>query len=171
MTEFNVSNYRINRIISHHDFLDKESKARNTIKKKHTKLLNVCLGIEFFLIISELGMVGSSVALHAIIPFSVPISIGLTSCSIILRSSSRLTAQKINKHLEIESLARAKFNSIEEKFTKAIQDDKITDEEFNDIEQEIKNFENMKSNILSKYNSGRTEVWDSLKRNLQKLKK
>ena len=116
-------------------------------------------------------MFGISVALPAIIPFSLPISIGLTSCSIILRSSSRLIAQKINKYLEIESLARAKFNTIEEKFTKAIQDGIITDEEFNDFEQEIKNYENMKSSILIKYNSGRTEVWDSLKKNLQKLKK
>jgi ABC-type transport system involved in multi-copper enzyme maturation permease subunit len=154
--------------MSHHDFLDKESKDRNTVKKKYTKLLNVCLGIEFFLIISELGMVGSSIALPAVIPFSVPISIGLTSCSIILRSSSRLIAQKINKHLEIESLARAKFNSIEEKFAKALQDGKITDEEFTDIEQEINNYENMKASILSKYNSGRTEVWDSLKNKLKK---
>jgi hypothetical protein len=151
--------------MSHYDISGKESKDRNTIKEMYTKLLNVCLGIEFFLIISELGIVGSSIALPAVIPFSVPISIGLTSCSIILRSSSRLIAKKINKHLEIESLARAKFNSTEETFTKAVQDGKITDEEFNDIEREIKNYENMKLNILNKYNSDRTEVWDSLKKN------
>jgi hypothetical protein len=72
-----------------------------------------------------------------------------------------------------------KLNSIEEKFTKAIKDGKITDEEFNDIEQEIKNNENLKSSILNenkgknlsnklqpidkKRTSGRNEVWDSLK--------
>jgi hypothetical protein len=110
-------------------------------------------------------------ALPVVIPFSVPISIGLTSCSIILSSSSRVIAKKINKHLEIESLAKAKFNSTEEKFTTAVQDGKITDDEFNAIEQEIKNYESMKSNILNKYNSDRTEVWVSLKKNLQKLKK
>jgi hypothetical protein len=73
-------------------------------------------------------------------------------------------------------LAKAKLNSNEEKFTKAIKDGKITAEEFNDIEQEI-NYENMKSNILNEYNNelkmhlidkgrtlGRNEVWDSLKK-------
>jgi multidrug efflux pump subunit AcrB len=64
--------------MSHYDFLEKESKARNTIKKRYAKILNVCLGIEFFLIISELGMVGSSIVLPVVIPFSVPISTELT---------------------------------------------------------------------------------------------
>jgi hypothetical protein len=32
-----------------------------------------------------------------------------------------------------------------------MKDGEITDEEFNDIEQEIKNYENMKSNFLSEY--------------------
>jgi hypothetical protein len=49
-------------------------------------------------------------------------------------------------------LAKAELNSIEEKFTKAVKDGKITDEEFNDIEQEIKNYEYIKSNILNEYN-------------------
>jgi hypothetical protein len=54
-----------------------------------------------------------------------------------------LITKKINKHSEIELLAKSKLNSIEEKFTKAIKD-----EEFYGIEQEIKSYENMKSNIL-----------------------
>lgn len=60
--------------------------------------------------------------------------------------------KKINKHSEIDLLAKAELNSIEEKFTKAVKDGKITDEEFNDIEQEIKNYEYIKSNILNEYN-------------------
>ena len=59
---------------------------------------------------------------------------------------------------------------MEEKFTKAIKDGEITDEEFNDIHQEIKIYENMKSVILNghKVNNDlidkvRTEVFDSIK--------
>ena len=48
-------------------------------------------------------------------------------------------------------LAKTKLNSIEEKFTKAIKDGEITDEEFDNIEQKIKNYENMKSVILNEY--------------------
>jgi len=70
----------------------------------------------------------------------------------------------------MELLAKTKLNSIEEKFTKAIKDGEIRDEEFNDIEQEIRNYENMKSNILNEYGVNndlidevRIEVWDSIK--------
>ena len=80
------------------------------------------------------------------IPFSAPISVALTSCLAILRSTSTLI---INKHSKIELLAKTKLNSIEEKFTKTIKDGEITDEELNDIEQEIRNYENMKSDILN----------------------
>ena len=52
--------------------------------------------------------------------------------------SKWIYSEKINKHSEIELLAKAKLNSIEEKFTKAIKNGTITDEEFNDNEQEIK---------------------------------
>jgi len=118
------------------------------------------------------------------IPCSVPISVGLTTYAKSLRSASGLIT-KINKHSEIQLLAKAKLNSIEEKFTKAIKDGKIIDEKFNDNEQEIKNYEIMKSDILNEYNKGKTsinsdlklqliykgrtlgrnEVWDSLKNN------
>jgi len=43
-----------------------------------------------------------------------------------------------------------------------MKNDEITDEDFNDIEQETENFENMKSNILNEYKV-RTEVLDLIK--------
>ena len=86
----------------------------------------------------ELATVGTSIAVTIVIPVSVPISVALTNFATILRSTSGLITKKINKHSEIELLAKAKLNSIEETFTKAIKDGNITDEEFNDIEQEIK---------------------------------
>ena len=59
---------------------------------------------------------------------------------------------------------------MEEKFTKAIKDGEITDEEFENIEQEINNYENTWSVILNEYKGNndlidkvRTEVLDSIK--------
>jgi hypothetical protein len=142
--------------MNHYEFLEKERKNRNNLKNNYTKLSNACLGTECVLIVSELGMVGTSIVLPVIIPFSVPLSVGLTSCSIVLRSLCRFIAKKIRKHSEIELLAEAKLNSIEEKFTKAIKDGKITENEFNDIEQEIKNYDSMKTSILNEYNKRKT---------------
>jgi len=65
--------------------------------------------------------------------------------------NKELHNQKNSKHSKIELLAKTELNSIEEKFTKAIKDGEITDEEFDNIEQKIKNYENMKSVILNEY--------------------
>jgi len=153
LPEFDMKNYQINHIMNQYKYLYEKRKTRNNLKKKYVKLTNACLGREFFITVSELGMVGTSIALPIIIPFRVPISVTLTTCSTILRSTNGLIAKKINKHLEMESLSKAKLNSIEEKFMKAIKDGKITDEEFNDIEQEIINYGNIKSDNLNDYNN------------------
>jgi hypothetical protein len=51
-------------------------------------------------------------------------------------------------------LAKVTLNSLEEKFTKAVKDRKITDEECSDIHHEIKKYENMKSSILNSTKRG-----------------
>jgi hypothetical protein len=148
---FDMNNYRINHIMNQYKYLDEERKTRSNLKKKYDKLSAACFGTDFFITVSELGIVGTSIALPVMIPFSVPVSVTLTACLAILRSTNGFITKKISKHSKIELLAKTKLNSIEEKFTKAIKDGEITDEEFNDIEQEIKNYENMKSNILNEY--------------------
>jgi len=136
--DFDMNNYRINHIMNQYKYLDEERKTRNNLKKKYDKLSNACFGAEFFMTVSELGIVGTSIALPVMIPFSVPVSVALTTCLAILRSTNGLITKTVNKHSKIELLAKAKLNSIEDKFTKAMTDGEITDEEFNDIKQEIK---------------------------------
>ena len=131
-------------------YLDEEIKARNNTKKKYTKLANLCLGTEFFLIAFELGLTGSTIAVPVITPVSAPI-VALTTCSAVLKSIGRLVAKKTSKRSEIELLAKSKLDSLEEKFNKAINDEEITDDEFFDILQEIKNYESMKQSIQNKY--------------------
>ena len=94
-----------------------------------------------------MGVVGTSVAL----PISVPFSIALTTCTAILKLVYSFVTKKVNKHSEIVLLAKSKLNLIKEKLAKAIKDGEITDEEYNDIEEEIKNYESMKLNILNEY--------------------
>jgi len=96
------------------------------------------LGTEFFIIITELGIVGTSFALPVIVPVSVPFSVALTTCTAILKSVYSFVTKKIDKHSEIELLAKSKLNSIEKKFAKVIKVGKRTVEEYEDIKQEIK---------------------------------
>jgi len=48
-------------------------------------------------------------------------------------------------------LAGSKLNSLKEKFNKAINDGEISEQEFFDIQQEIKNYESMKQSIKNEY--------------------
>ena len=98
-----------------------------------------------------MGIVGTSVALPVIVPVSEQFSVALTTCTAILKSVYNFVTKKVNKHSEIELLAKSKLNSLEEKFAKAMKDGKITYDEYNDIEQEIKNDESTELNILNEY--------------------
>jgi len=160
MPEFDSQNYKINRIMCHYNYLDKEIKARNNLKKKYTKVSSTTFGIECLVTVVELGAIVSSLAVPILIPLSAPISVGLTTTMALLRSSSGLLSRKINKHAAIELLARSKLDSIEEKFYKAIKDGKLTDEEFNDIEQEVKNYNKMKQQILGEFQKGKKQASD-----------
>jgi hypothetical protein len=80
-----MSEFRINRIMDQYMYLDEERKTRNNLKKKYTRVSNVCLGTELFIIVSELGITGTSIALPVIMPVSAPV-VALTTCSTILKS-------------------------------------------------------------------------------------
>ena len=108
LPEFDMNNYRINNIMNQYKFLDEERKIRNYLKNKYVKLSNACFGTEIFITVSELGTVGTSIALPVIIPFSLPLSVRLTTCATILRSTSGFITKKINKHSEIDLLAKSK---------------------------------------------------------------
>lgn len=189
--EYNSHNYKINRIMHQYKYLDEERIMRNRLKKKYKKVSNASFGIECFITASELGTVAASFVVPILVPISIPLSVGLTTIMAALRSTSGIIDSKINKHSAIELLAESKLNSIEEKFGKVIKDGKITEEEFNDIENEIKNFNKMKASILSEFKKGkrnpseignelklsllekgktigRAEAWDSFRKELHK---
>jgi uncharacterized membrane protein len=92
-------------------------------------LSNIFLGTEIFLILCELGITGSTIALPVITPVSVPVFVALATCSTVLKSIGSMITKKTSK---------SKLNSLEEKFNKAINDGEISDEEFSDVQQEIK---------------------------------
>ena len=158
LPEFSETNYRLNRIMQDYKYLDDEIKMRINLKKRYKKLSNAISMTDYLIILSELGMVGSSIALPIITPFSVPVSVGLTVSSTILKSSWGYFNKKIEKHNTIELLAKSKRNSIETKFMKAIKDGKLSDNEFNDIEDEIRNYNEMKEKLLKEYNRNINET-------------
>jgi len=93
-------------------YLNEERTTRGNLIKKYVKLSNAYFGTELFITVSELGIFGASIALPIMIPFSAPISVALTACLAILRSTNGLITKKVNKHSKIALLAKTKLNSI-----------------------------------------------------------
>lgn len=151
----NTSNYKINQLIQYHKFLKDEEKERNRLKKSYSKLGKSIVGAEFVMTALEIALTAGSIALPFLVPITTLSCLGLTIGSVSAKSAWAILGQKKNKHSEVELLAKSKLNSINEKFVKAIEDGIITDDEFKNISQEIKNFEMMKAEILSKYSKSK----------------
>ena len=62
---------------------------------------------------------------------------------------SKKLSLKAQKHEKITVIAEAKLNSIRDHVSKALDDGKISDQEFSLILAELKNFQEMKNKIVS----------------------
>jgi hypothetical protein len=152
------SSYRINHIMDMKRNLDKEFTNREGFKKRYQKFDKSLFGLECTSVVSELALVGSSVAFPLLIPFATPVCLGLTAVTMILRNGSKIITKKIEKHNTIATLAKSKLSSIREKFSRAIEDGTISESEFNDIVKEIQSYEVLKKEILSNFNTGSSEL-------------
>jgi len=104
-----------NYIADLYEYLNEE-RLLEVILKKSMSNYQKLVSEEEILTVSELRLVVVSIALHIVIPFSAPISVALTDCSAILRSTSGLINKKVKKKSKIELLAMNKLNSIEKYF-------------------------------------------------------
>ena len=158
-----VTNYRINKIGEYVKYLDAELKDRERLKKSYGKFDKTLFVIECTCMVTELGITGTSFVLPPLMLISTPVCLGLTVISAVLRNGSKMLTKKIDKHSAIELLAKSKRNSIDEKYTKAMEDGKISDLEFQDIRKEISNYDEMKKNILNSFKKGGMEITELTK--------
>jgi hypothetical protein len=146
-----TTNYKINKIGDYIKYLDAELRDRERLKKSYGKFDKTLFGVECTCMVTELGVTGASFFLPLV---STPICLGLTLFSAVLRNGSKMLTRKIDKHSAIELLAKSKRNSIDEKYTKAMEDGVISDVEFQDIRKEIANYDEMKKTILKEFKKG-----------------
>jgi hypothetical protein len=133
--------------------LQKETEEREKYKKRYRALDKIVFSTEVGLVSTEVGLAATSIAVFPIAPITAPICLGLTGLSALLRSGSRVITKKIEKHTKLELLARTHLTIINEKIVKAIEDDKITSDEFKTITAEFDIYEKLKQDIQSDYKS------------------
>ena len=148
-----VNKYRLDEINKIRDYFDNEIKERKDIIKKLNKYL-VSFDYLYQIFITLSASFGTlSIASYASV---AGIPAGITGASLnlvftlgtgISKSLLNLTKKRKKKHNKIIVLAKNKLNTIDTLLSSALNDSKISHEEFSNIITEKNIYENIKRNI------------------------
>ena len=148
-----VNNYRLNQIDKIKDCFNNEINERKDIIKK----LNKCL-VSFDYLDKIFIVLSASFSTLSIASYSavIGLTVGIASSSLTLlftigtgisKSLLKLTKKRKKKHNKIIALAKNKLNTIDTLLSSALNDSKISHEEFTNIITEKNIYENIKENI------------------------
>ena len=133
--------------------LEKERDFRASMYKRYRREANVVDGIDTALSVTSVGLAASGVGLLSTI-IAAPVAIGLQAGAIVCgllgaggKSLSRRLQAKARKHDLIRGLAESKLNTTADHISVALNDDKITEEEFRLILSEVDKCNQMKTEI------------------------
>ena len=148
----NANKYRLDKINKIKEYFDNEIKERKDIIKKLNKYLVSFDYLDkiFLTLLASFGTL--SIASYTAV-VGIPVGIAGSSLTLIFtigtginKSLLKVTKKKKKKHNKIIALAKSKLNMIDTLLSSALNDSKISHEEFtNIIEKSI--YENIKENI------------------------
>ena len=148
-----VNKYRLDEINKIKEYFDNDIKERKDIIKKLNKYI---VSFDYFdkIFITLSASFGTlSIASHATV-VGIPVCIAGSSLTLIFtigtglnKSLLQITKKRKKKHNKIITLAKSKLNTIETFLSSALNDSKISHEEFSSISTEKNMYENIKENI------------------------
>ena len=148
-----INNNRLNEVNKVKDYFNNEIIERKYIIKKINKYI---VSFDYFdnIFIALSASFGTlSIASHATL-IGIPVGIAGSSLTLIFTISTvvnksllRVTKKRKKKHNKIIALAKSKLNTIDTLLSSALNDSKISHEEFTNIITEKNIYENMKENI------------------------
>ena len=137
--------------------LEKEAKHYTGVKKKYKRYWDILSRISTSTGTLSFCLSGSGVG-TALTGFGLPLGASLGSLglifgilSVIAGATAKKVSRKVTKHEKTVSLCEAKINSIKDRISKALTDDKISEEEFSIILAEMNKFDELKQDIRRKY--------------------
>ena len=148
--------YRLQKINEIQTFLEKEVVNREALSKKYFRAARIVDNVDTVLIAINLGGgVGGISLLSTVIMAPAVIAIegvalftGLLS--IIGKYSVKRSTSKAEKHEKIKMIASTKLDTISSHISKALSDNKVVDEEFKLILEELEKYKAMKEEVRSK---------------------
>ena len=155
--------------------LENEAKHYEAVRKKykryHDFLSKVSVSTGTLSFISSAFGVGTALSGVGLPAGASLGAIGLICgiLSVFTGAVAKKVSHKINKHEQTVAICQSKVNSIKDRISKALNDNKISDEEFHDIISEVDKYKEMKRDIrnstIEKKHSkrGRTKKEDSFR--------
>ena len=156
--------FRLYEIKKMENFFIKEINETKSCSKKLNKYATIFDYTDKILIILSAG---TGVVLIISFTSTIGVPAGIASASLtlifliitgIIKKLLNITRSKKKKHDEILMLAKSKFNSIETLISQALNDMKISHEEFITIFKEKDRYEKMKENIRDKNDNEKQEI-------------
>ena len=149
----NVNKYKLDEINKIKEYFDDEIKERKDMIKKLIKYLVSFDYLDKIFITLSASFSTLSIASYAAV-VGIPVGIAGSSLTLMFRigtvinkSLLRVTKKRKKKHNKIIALAKSKLNTIDTLLSSALNDSKITHEEFTSIITKKNIYENIKENI------------------------
>ena len=146
-------NHRLQHVVEVRSCLEKERDFRALLYKKYRRGAYVVDGLNTGLSVASAGLAVSGVGLLTTI-IAAPVAVGLQAGAIacgVLGAGGRFICRRLEakarKHDQIRALAISKLNSIADRISTALTDDKISEEEFRLILSEVDKYDQMKAEI------------------------
>ena len=145
--------YRLQKINEIQAFLEKEVATRETLSKKYFRAAKIVDNVDTVLITITLeagaggiALLSTVVASPGVIPLEgMALFTGLLS--ITGKYSVKTSTSKAEKHEKIKTIASTKIDTISSHISKALSDNKVTDEEFWLILEELEKYKVMKKKL------------------------
>ena len=143
--------------------LEKEAKHYASVRKKYKRCLNVLSRISTSTGTLSFGLSGSGVG-TAFSGVGLPLAASLGGLglicgvvSVIAGEAGKKVSRKVTKHEKTVSVCESKINSLKDRISKALAEDRLSDEEFENILAEMEKYHEMKKDIRHKFQKNKVK--------------
>ena len=142
--------------------LEKEAKHYASVRKKYKRCYNFLSRISTSTGTLSFCLSGSGVG-TAFSGVGLPLAASLGGLGLIcgvasvIAASAKKVSRKVTKHEKTVSVCESKINSLKDRISKALADDRLSDEEFNNILAEMEKYHEMKKDIRHKFQKNKTK--------------
>ena len=142
--------FRLTTLQAMEHYLQDEIRIRQSLKKRYSYLKNSFAVLNYTLLVVSLVAGATGVLVSPGIILSVVTS-SVSIVSMICPALAQKMQSKSKKHSAIQNLAEEKLNTVYCHISKALNDDFISEDEFNQVHDDIESYRREKENIISQH--------------------